>query len=264
MISLENHVFAIVGGTGGLGFSAARALVAAGARVGICGRSPDRLGEAVDTLGGGSVALGIRGDASESGTAEALIGDLVKEFGRLDGLYHVAGGSGRSRGDGPLHEVTDEGWRFTIDQNLTALAWSNRAAIRQFRAQGGGGAILNMGSVLGFSPSPEFFASHAYAAAKSAVIGFSKSLAAYYAKDNIRVNVVAPALVETPMSGRARENEAIMEFVKLKQPLDGGRVGMPEDLDGAVVFLLGPAAQFVTGQVLAVDGGWSVSEGRDL
>lgn len=258
--SLQGKVIAVIGGTTGLGLSAARALVAAGAKVGLCGRSLESLDAALDELGHDQ-ALGLCGDAADSELAPALIGDLVARHGRLDGLYHVAGGSGRSQGDGPLHEMTDEGWAHTIDLNLTSLVWSNRAAVRQFLEQGIGGAILNMGSVLGFSPSPRHFASHAYAAAKSAVIGFSKSIAAYYARDNIRVNVIAPALVETPMSGRARNDEAILEFIRAKQPLDGGRIGMPSDLDAAVVFLLGPGAACVTGQVLAVDGGWSVSEG---
>lgn len=257
---LTGTAIALVGGTTGLGLSAARALVASGARVGLCGRSPESLAKALEELGTGQ-ACGLCGDASDSATVPALIESVVARFGRLDGLYHVAGGSGRSRGDGPLHELTDEGWAHTLEWNLTSLVWSNRAAVRQFLAQGGGGAILNMGSVLGFSPSPRHFASHAYAAAKSAVIGFSKSVAARYAGDNIRVNVIAPALVETPMSERARGDEAIRAFIRAKQPLAGGRLGVPADLDAAVVFLLGPGAAYVTGQVLAVDGGWSVSEG---
>ena len=124
------------------------------------------------------------------------------------------------------------------------------------------GTILNMGSVLGYSPSPGFFSTHAYAAAKSAVIGFSKSVAAYYAKDNIRVNVIAPGLVETPMAQRAAKDEEIREFIKTKQPLDGGRISRPEDLDGLPIYFMSEQSKFTTGQVVAVDGGWSVSEGQ--
>jgi NAD(P)-dependent dehydrogenase (short-subunit alcohol dehydrogenase family) len=119
-----------------------------------------------------------------------------------------------------------------------------------------------MGSVLGWSPSPEFFASHAYAAAKAGIVGFSKSIASYYAPHNIRVNVLAPALVETPMSQRAVGDAQIRQFIAAKQPLDGGRVGVPEDCDGAALFLLSRASRFITGQVIAVDGGWTVSEGH--
>ena len=255
--NLSGKSFAIVGGTTGLGLSAAKALVAAGATVAICGRSEESLEQALKDLG--DAASGICGDATDSATADKLIAHTVEKFGNLSGLYHVAGGSGRSQGDGALHEMSDEGWKFTVDLNLTSLAYSNRAAVRQFLQQGSGGAILNMGSVLGFSPSPEHFSSHAYAAAKSAVIGFSKSVASRYAADDIRVNVIAPALVETPMSERAQQNTEIIDLVSRKQPLDGGRIGRPEDLDAAVVFLLGDGASYLTGQVIAVDGGWSVS-----
>lgn len=251
----------VIGGTTGLGLSAARALVSQGARVVVCGRSEESLSAALDVLG--PTARGLAGDAVEPETAETAVAMAVAEFGRVDALYHVAGGSGRSRGDGPLHQITDEGWRFTLDLNLTSLFNSNRAAVRQFLLQGGGGNILNMGSVLGWSPSPEYFASHAYAATKSAIIGFTKATAAHYAKDNIRINVIAPALVETPMSQRAAGNEDIMRFVRAKQPLDGGRIGVPGDLDGAALFLLSRQSAFITGQVLAVDGGWTVSEGRE-
>jgi len=184
------------------------------------------------------------------------------QWGDLHGLYHVAGGSGRSQGDGPLHEMTLEGWNATFELNLTSLMLSNRAAIKTFLKQSHGGNILNMGSVLGFSPSPHFFATHAYAATKSAIIGFSKSIAAYYAQNNIRVNVIAPALIETPMAQRAAQDDTIQAFIRTKQPLDGGRIGRPEDLDGATSFLLSDQSSFVTGQVITIDGGWSVSEGQ--
>jgi NAD(P)-dependent dehydrogenase (short-subunit alcohol dehydrogenase family) len=253
-------VVVIAGGTTGLGLSAAKRLVEQGAKVVVFGRSEESVRSALTDLG--ASARGFAGDACEPATAEKAVELAVREFGRLDALYHVAGGSGRSQGDGPLHEITDEGWQFTLDLNLTSLFNSNRSAVRQFLKQGGGGTILNMGSVLGWSPSPVHFASHAYAATKAAIVGFSKATASYYVDDNIRINVLAPALVETPMSKRAVGNDEIMRFIATKQPLDGGRVGVPEDLDGAALFLLSRHAHFITGQVLAVDGGWTVSEGQ--
>ena len=116
--------------------------------------------------------------------------------------------------------------------------------------------------MLGYSPSSQYFSTHAYATAKSAIIGFSKSIASYYAKNNIRVNVIAPALVETPMAKRASEDENILAFIKTKQPLDNGRIGRAADLDGLAVYFLSEQARFTTGQVIAVDGGWTVSEGQ--
>jgi len=149
-----------------------------------------------------------------------------------------------------------------LDFNLTSLMLSNQAAVKKFLELKKSGTVLNMGSVLGFSPSAKYFSTHAYAAAKSAVIGFTHAIAAYYAPYNIRVNVIAPSLIETPMSQRAAADDSIMQFIKTKQPLDSGRIGVPGDADGAAVFLLSDYAKFITGQVIAVDGGWSVSEGQ--
>lgn len=260
MSRLQDKVITVIGGTSGLGLSAARAFVAEGAKVLVVGRNEEKVQAAESELG--EAGCGFVGDASESETAPAAIELAVERFGALHGLYHVAGGSGRGAGDGPLHEISDEGWDFTIKLNLASLFYSNRAAIRQFLRQGGGGSVLNMGSVLGFSPSPAYFSTHAYAATKAAVIGMTRSSAAYYAEQNIRCNVLAPALVATPMSERAQTNDEIMGFVATKQPLDGGRIGAPEDLDSAAIFFMSDESRFATGQVLAVDGGWSVSDGQ--
>ncbi len=258
--ALAGKRIAIIGGTAGLGLSAAKAFMAAGARVVTVGLKPENVATARRELG--DAALVLQGDATKPETPVAAIAQAVTKWGGLDGLYHVAGGSGRRWGDGPLHELTDAGWDATLNLNLTAMFYSNRAAVRQFLAQGGGGSVLNMGSVLGYSPSPRFFATHAYAAAKAAIIGLTKTCAAHYASHNIRFNVLAPALVETPMAQRAAKDAAILAFIKTKQPLDGGRIGQPSDLDAAAVYFLGDASKFTTGQVLAVDGGWSVSEGQ--
>ncbi len=253
----ESSVYMIVGGTSGMGLSASKALVGDGNRVALLGRNPESLKIALADLG--DSAIGLVGDAVDPKSTEALLKMTLEAWGKLDGLYHVAGGSGRSKGDGPVDGLTDEGIAYTLDINLKSLLYSNRTAIRQFRKQGQGGVILNMGSVLGYSPAPEHFCTHVYTATKAAAIGFTQSVAAKYAPENIRANIIAPGLVETPMAGRAASNSDIMEFVSRKQPLDGGRIGQPDDLNGAVLYLLSDASKFVTGQVLAVDGGWSVS-----
>jgi NAD(P)-dependent dehydrogenase (short-subunit alcohol dehydrogenase family) len=264
MASVENRLLAektivIIGGTMGLGLSGAAACVRAGAKAVVVGRDADHARAAESDLGDSSRSLA--GDATDPRTAELAIELALKEFGRFDALYHVAGGSGRSFGDGPLDDINDEGWSTTLRLNLDSLFYSNRAAVRQFRRQKTGGAVLNMSSVLAFSPSPKHFATHAYAAAKAAVIGLTKSCAAYYAREGIRFNALAPGLVETPMSRRAAEDPAIMSYIATKQPLDGGRIGRASDADAAVVYFLSDQAKFVTGQVLAIDGGWAVSEG---
>ncbi|MGL4629783.1 MAG: SDR family NAD(P)-dependent oxidoreductase [Leadbetterella sp.] len=257
---LENKRIVVIGGTTGLGLSSAKAFVENGAKVVVVGRNPDSCKAAEADLGANSRAMS--GDAGDPETAHRAIQLCEKEFGGFDGLYHVAGGSGRKFGDGPLHELSLEGWNKTFELNLTSLMLSNQAAVQYFLKSGKGGTILNMGSVLGFSPSPTYFSTHAYAATKSAVIGFTKSVASYYAKNNIRINLLAPALVETPMSDRASKDEVIQNFIKTKQPLDGGRNGMASDLDGAAVYFMSDQSRFTTGQTLFVDGGWSVSEGQ--
>jgi NAD(P)-dependent dehydrogenase (short-subunit alcohol dehydrogenase family) len=257
---LSNKNLVIIGGSTGLGLSAAQAFIKNGARVVIAGRNKKSIEEAMKVLG--TEVRAICADATDAGTAPMAIKLCMESFGSFDGLYHVAGGSGRKMGDGPLHELTLEGWNKTLELNLTSLMLSNQAAVKHFLQHSKGGSILNMGSVLGFSPSPRHFATHAYAAAKSAIIGFSKSIAAYYASNNIRINVIAPALVETPMAQRAANDATMQTFIKSKQPLDGGRIGKPEDADGLAVYFMSDQSLFTTGQVIAVDGGWSVSEGQ--
>lgn len=260
MSVLNGKNIVIIGGTTGLGLSAAKSFIANGAHVVVVGRNEESVAATQKNLGVEAVA--VCADAVKETTAVKAIDTCMASFGSFDGLYHVAGGSGRKMGDGPLHELTTDGWNKTMELNLTSLMLSNQAAIKKFIELKKGGTILNMGSVLGFSPSPEYFVTHAYAAAKAAIIGFSKSIASYYAKDNIRVNVIAPALVETPMAQRAAGDAVILSFIKTKQPLDGGRIGQPEDTDGLAVYFMSDHSKFTTGQVVAVDGGWSISEGQ--
>jgi NAD(P)-dependent dehydrogenase (short-subunit alcohol dehydrogenase family) len=259
---LQDKTILIVGGTSGLGWSAARACLAEGAAVVVTGRDETKCRAA--EAAAGQQLRAIVADATLADSLEPAIRCAHDMFGGLDGLYHVAGGSGRSHGDGPLDSVSDEGWIYTLHWNLDSVFYSNRAALRYWLLHNRAGVILNLTSVLGFAPSPRYFATHAYAAAKAAVIGMTRAAAAYYARYNVRINALAPALVETPMSQRALGDEEILRFIATKQPLDGGRIGRPEDADDAVVYLLSDASRFVTGQVLAIDGGWCLSDGQAM
>ncbi len=260
MLDLTGKVVVVIGGTSGLGLSAAKAFVRARAKVLVVGRSPEKLDSALGALG--LSGAGLSADASAPDIGHRAIAQALDRFGSFDGLYHVAGGSGRRFGDGPLHEVTDSGVEQTLALNLNSVIYSNRAALQHFLSHKKPGTILNMASVLGYSPSPRYFGTHIYAAAKAAIIGFTKSAAAYYAPQNIRLNVVCPALVDTPMAQRAAQNDEIIHYIRTKQPLDGGRIGNPEDLDAAAVWFMSDQSRFVTGQILAIDGGWTVSEGQ--
>lgn len=258
---LKNKRCLIVGGTTGLGLAAARRFLEEGARLVIVGRSVEKGAAAFESLHPLGPVQFFPCDVSDANLVELLFQDSIGFLEGLDVLYHVAGISGRRQGDGPVHECSDDGWQATIDANLKSTFHTNRAAIRQFLKQRQPGVILNMASVLGFSPAPRYFDTCAYAASKGGIIAMSRLAAARYAPDGIRVNVIAPGLIDTPMASRAAHDPAIASYLRTKQPLKPGP-GLPEDCAGAAVFLVGDEARFITGAVVPVDGGWCVSEGQ--
>jgi NAD(P)-dependent dehydrogenase (short-subunit alcohol dehydrogenase family) len=202
------------------------------------------------------------GNLTGTTAADSVLSLCLSKFGRVDALFNAAGLSGRRFGDGPAHECTDDGWDTTLANNLNIMFRMCRSVIgrmlqQDVRENGTRGAILNMGSVLADAPEPRHFATHAYAAAKGAVVSMSRSMAAYYAPHKIRVNVLAPGLVRTPASERAQDPD-LAAFLQKKQPLAGGMLDA-EDAARAALFLLGDGARSITGEVLRVDAGWSVA-----
>lgn len=259
MGTLENRVCLITGSTG---IAEATALYAAeeGAKVFVTSRTEDHCRTLAEQLGRRGAHRAA--DLTRREQVAEAVGACVEQWGRIDGLFNVAGISGRRFGDGPLHECTEEGWDATLDANAKSMFLVCHTVLQQMLTQklcagGGRGAILNMASVLAFSPERRFFASHAYAASKGAIVSLSKAMASYYAPHGIRVNAIAPALVETPMSKRAGESAEIMAFMRDKQPL--GAMMSAADVAGLAVFLLGDRARAITGAVVPVDAGWCVS-----
>lgn len=250
----------IVGGTSGIGLATASRFLEEGARVAVSGLPVARTADVLAALHPLGPATLLPCDARQPEQVEQLIGDTLTCLGGLDVLFHVAGGSGRRHGDGPLHTCSDDGWQYTLDLNLHSLFLTNRAAVRYFLQEQQPGVILNMASILALDPAPEHFDTAAYAAAKGGVIALSRYAAARYAADGIRVNVLAPGLIDTPMAARAATDPVIVDFLRRKQPLAGGP-GQPEDCADAAVFLCSDESRLLTGVVLPVDGGWSVSDG---
>jgi NAD(P)-dependent dehydrogenase (short-subunit alcohol dehydrogenase family) len=182
--------------------------------------------------------------------------DVARAFAeqeRIDVLVNAAGISGRRLGDGPVEECTEEAWDTVLDTNLKSVFLCCKHAIPRLRAAGGG-AIVNVSSVLGLVGGDADFATHAYAASKAGIVGLSRAIAVHYASDAIRCNVVAPGLVATSMSARAQGDERIRSRLGQLQPLTGD-FGHPDDVAGAALYLA--TAGFVTGAVLTVDGGWT-------
>lgn len=262
---LSDKVILLAGATG-MAAAAAEAFVAAGARVFITARTEATcadLAKRLDTQAGAPVAAWHTADLQDETAVEGVVAAAVERFGRVDGCFHTAGGSGRKFGDGPLHDVSLEAWDATFRLNLTTEFLVTRevlkAMLRNEPGPGGRGSIVLTSSILGFHPAPANFATHAYAAAKAAVAGLVATTAAYYAPSGIRINAIAPSLVDTPMSARAKGNAAIDAYASARQPLTGPFL-QAEDVAGMATLLLSDQGRAITGQVLKIDGGWSVSD----
>ena len=258
MTGLRDKVL-IITGSSGIAAAAARLAAAAGAHLVLASSDGQSVGELAAETG----AECWTGDLARPASADSVLSQCLAKFGRVDGLLQAAGMSGRRYGDGPVHECTDEGWDLAMAHNLKPVFQMCRAVACRMLQQATGeygvsGAIVNVGSVLAESPEPRHFATHAYAAAKGAVAALSRSMAAYYAPHGIRVNVVAPGLARTPASEGALGDAELAAFLTKKQSLIGGMADAAE-VAGMALFLLSGEARSITGQVIAVDGGWSVT-----
>lgn len=210
----------------------------------------------------GLEAAYLAGDLTHPEAAAALVAACVTEYGRIDGLFNVAGISGRGFGDGLAHECTDEGWSVTMQTNVDTQFRMSREVLRVMLgqdpdSQGLRGCILNMASILGIDPEPRHFSTIAYAASKGAVLSMTRTMAAYYAGLGIRVNAIAPGLTVTGMSERAAQNDEIIEFMKYKQPLTG-RIMEAREIAGPALFLLSGQSAVITGETLIAAAGWDL------
>lgn len=227
----------VTGSEGGIGGAVVRAFADAGYTV-----------VGADLVPAAEVVVDV---ATEAGARRA-VDAAVEQHGRLDAVVTAHGISGRSLGDGPVSECTDDAWNAVLAANLTSVFLVCRAAVPRL-VDSGGGAIVMIGSVLGLV-GDEDFATHAYAASKAALVGLCRAMAVHYAPSGIRANVVAPGLIETPMSRRAQDDPGIRSRLRELQPLTG-TLGHPKHVAEAALYAA--RAEFVTGTVLVVDGGWT-------
>lgn len=262
--SLADRVI-LVSGASGIAAAGARCFARSGAPVFIVSRTEEkcvRLSEEI--VGAGGIAAWAQADLTVEEETDAATEACIDRFGRIEGLFAVAGGSGRRFGDGPVHEMGLAGWEATLEMNGHPAFLAARNAVRLMRHQepnssGTRGSIVLVTSVLAAHPVPSHFATHAYAAIKGAEESLTKAMASYYAPDCIRVNAIAPGLVRTPMAERAAEDPVVSSYAARKQPIAGGLLDA-DDVAAAGAFLLSDASRHITGQILGVDGGWGVTE----
>jgi NAD(P)-dependent dehydrogenase (short-subunit alcohol dehydrogenase family) len=253
MGQFTGKVALIVGGTLGIGEATAIAFVQAGAKVVIAGRHAEYGQKALERItaqGGEGEVVYHHADLLDSASVKAVVDFTVATFGRLDFLVQSGGLEGEVAN---TVECTEENWFAVLNTNVTGTWYCMKYAIPHM-LNGGGGSIVNVGSIIGVIAFPGL---PAYTASKAAMIGLTKTTALEYAKSNIRVNLVAPGSIRTPMferfSGGSPEAETYMSTF---HPV--GRIGEPHEVASAVLWLCSDGASFVTGHVLPVAGGWEV------
>jgi gluconate 5-dehydrogenase len=249
LFDLHGKVAIVTGGGSGIGRQMAEGLAEAGADLVLCARKAERCEQAAQELAAlGVRAIGTACDVRSPDDVAAVVERARAELGRIDVLVNNAGTAwGAPAADYPL-----EGWQKVIDVNLTGLFLMTQAVGRVLIEQGEGGKIINIASIAGLrGVSPEVMDAVAYNASKGGVLAFTRDLAAKWARHRICVNAIAPGWFPSDLNKVVleRAGDRLVEEIPLR------RLGGPEDLKGAIVFLASRASDYVTGHTLVVDGG---------
>ena len=251
---LQDKVTIITGAGRGIGRGCAQAFAREGAFVVVADvdeAMAQECAEAIVADGGTAVFHPV--DVSDPAQVKGMVEKAIAEFGRLDILVSNAGIGGRKFGDGPIHECTLEGWETIMNVNLRGTFLACKYALPELLKTKGN--IITMASVLGLVGTQGLYDTHAYMTSKAAIIGLTRNIATYYAKDGVRANSIAPGLVDTIMAARTQSDPDLLAQVGFWQPL--GPVGEIGDVAETAVFLASNDAKFITGITIPVDGGWS-------
>ncbi|MFF2588085.1 SDR family NAD(P)-dependent oxidoreductase [Peribacillus butanolivorans] len=245
-MKLKDKVAIVTGGASGIGEATVRLFAEEGAKVVIADFSERGKDISVELNTNGYNTLFVKTDVTNEEDIKQMINETVNKYGKLDIMYANAGVAD----DAPAHELSYEKWKRTIDINLSGVFLSDKYSIEQFLKQGTGGVIVNAGSVHSFvgAPNPT-----AYSSAKGGVKLLTQNLCTAYAKDGIRINAVCPGYIDTPLL--ASVDPQTKEYLVSLHPQ--GRLGKPEEIAKAVLFLASDDASFVNGTTLLVDGGYT-------
>lgn len=246
--SLRGKVAIVSGGSRGMGRSIAIGLAEAGADVAIAARKPEPLEEAAEAVRAtGRRAIAVPTNVRRSEDLENLVAEARRQLGRVDVLVNNAG---TNPAFGPIQDTDERAWDATMNTNVKAMFLLSKLAREAMLEHGEGGSIINMSSSAGVQASE---VTGVYSVSKAAAIMLTQVCAKQWGVDGIRVNCLAPGLVRTEFSRALWENEQILERATSRAALQ--RIGLPDEIAGAAVFLASPASSFVTGQTLVLDGG---------
>jgi NAD(P)-dependent dehydrogenase (short-subunit alcohol dehydrogenase family) len=246
--SLEGKVAIVTGGSRGIGRSIAVGLAEHGADVTIAARKPEALAEAVEAVSrSGRRAIAVRTNVRRSAELRNLVDETKARLGRVDILVNNAG---TTPVFGPVQEIDERAWDMIMNTNVKAAHFLGNLAREAMLEHGEGGSIVNVSSIGGLRASDVI---GGYSVSKAALIMLTQVQARTWGQDGIRVNCIAPGLIRTEFARTLVENDEIRGAAVAEAAL--GRLGEADEMAGAVVYLVGPSASFVTGQTLVLDGG---------
>jgi NAD(P)-dependent dehydrogenase (short-subunit alcohol dehydrogenase family) len=248
LFDLSGKVAMVTGSTRGLGEVAAKALAKAGADIAICGRNKDdlkRVSTEIQKLGRNAVNVSL--DVTSADSVQLGVDRIFQHFDKIDILVNNAGINHRV----PVLEYTEDAWDAVIDTNLKGYFLVAKAVAPQM-IERGYGKVINMSSILGTIALPNQLA---YASAKGGVDQMTKVMAIEWAKQGVRVNAIGPTYFETELVAQIRNDPERFNFINERTPM--GRWGYPDELEGILIFLAAPASDFITGQTIYIDGGWT-------
>lgn len=260
-VDLKGKAVIVTGGGGAIGRAMSEAFAENGAWVAVAGIDIESQRQTVEAIRArGGTAEAVFADVSRKESAQNMIEETVKAFGRVDVLVNNAGINGGPKERRPIHEYSDELWDKIMAVDLNGVYYCSKFAVRQMVKQKDGGNIINISSIAGVTP---LRFQCAFAAAKAGVVNLTKAMALELAQENIRVNCIAPGSIMFEGTRKlfyadAKKAEAMMSHIPQ------GRPGDPEDIAGMACFLASDASGYMTGTVNIVDGGWTCGYTRDF